>query len=77
MNVPLVGRTGMASPRLMASPMRSPRLTGGVAAGLDPHSVQLSAYDGRLLLDRGSVPENDTFADDIEGGPTQCPFANT
>mmetsp|Transcript_5338 Transcript_5338/g.15295 ORF Transcript_5338/g.15295 Transcript_5338/m.15295 type:complete len:383 (+) Transcript_5338:446-1594(+) len=69
MNVPLVGRTGMASPRLMASPMRSPRLTGGVAAGLDPHSVQLSAYDGRLLLDRGSVPENDTFADDIEGEP--------
>ncbi len=70
MDAPLV-RTGMSSPRPAWAPMRSQQHGDGGAAAADLHSVRLSAYDGRLLLDRGSVPQGDTFADDSEGNKHQ------
>lgn len=58
------GAAHSPSPR-PRSPSRGP--PGTPAA--DPHSVQLSRYDGRLLLDRAVVPEDNGFADaDAEAG---------
>jgi hypothetical protein len=63
MEVPL-----LHTPRATLGP-RSPsvrRSLPGTAAALpaaDPHAVQLSRYDGRLLLDRTVVPNDDGFAD--------------
>ncbi len=62
MEVPLMA----PSPRAPA-PSPRPRSPGMPAA--DPHSVQLSRYDGRLLLDRAVVPDDNGFADaDAETG---------
>lgn len=59
MNVPLV-QSGTSSPCATAVPARSPY----PSFNADPHSVQLSHYDGRLLLDRDRVPEGDDYDDD-------------
>ena len=56
---------------------RSPTRGGLPAGAADPHTVQLSRYDGRLLMDRSVVPEDHGFADtdDAEAGriDTQWP----
>lgn len=63
MEVPLLhtprGTPGQPSPYIRHS------LPGTAAASpaADPHAVQLSRYDGRLLLDRTVVPNDDGFAD--------------
>lgn len=64
MDVPLV-QSGMNSP-FATTPVtaRSPR----PSSISDPHSVQLSHYDGRLLLDRDRVPEGDGFDYDDDSG---------
>lgn len=54
----------MNSPFATPVSTRSPRPS--VVA--DPHSVRLSHYDGRLLLDRDRVPEGDGFEYDADSG---------
>lgn len=56
MEVPL-----LSTPRPRSS---SAGVTAAAAASpaADPHAVQLSRYDGRLLLDRAIVPNDDGFA---------------
>jgi hypothetical protein len=45
--------------------------TAAASPAADPHAVQLSRYDGRLLLDRTVVPNADGFAD-AGGEGQQC-----
>jgi hypothetical protein len=74
MEVPLL-HTPRATPG-QHGPAARHSLPGTAAASpaADPHAVQLSRYDGRLLLDRTVVPNNDGFADvDGEGQQSQQP----
>lgn len=51
---------------LAEGPCATPRSTRSPRPSFtsDPHSVQLSHYDGRLLMDRDEVPEGEGFDDD-------------